>query len=613
MAIISTIRNRMHIMLWALLILFLLSMTVGGLVGGANILDQLLGKVDPTKAIGMVNGDVISPTEFSNLVTRQIDQLRSAGQEVTDQDIDRIREQVWEGYIRDILVAQALEEMGISATDEEVLYHLRNAPPSFLQKEPVFQTDGQFDLEKYQQAINNPVGNEWAEIEQFMKKSYIPNYKLQQLLFSTVNVSEKELWEEYKKSYLDYTISALHITTRTVQDSVEAPTEEELRAEYQRRHDEFARDELRNLKVVSWKKVPSHEDTLRVEEEARRLLELAQQEGSDFATLANTYTQDPGNQVTPDSGRGGMLGWFRKGQMVKPFEEAAFAAAPGTVVGPVLSPFGYHIIKVFDRREQKGVEEVKAAHILLKIELGASTRERLRRAATLFTYDAQDYGFEAALDTHQVKAFPADHLTKATPFLPQVGSFRDAVRFAFNSSLGDISGPLENDNYFIVCKLDSILEAGYRGFEEVRDQLRREVLDQRQRVKAKELASVYRQRVEAGSTFEDIKKENAQVEYLPQDTKKLSRGFNTIGRSSYLIGALLGSEPGALIGPVETARGYAIVKFLSVASIDSSDFEAKKLTILQRLQSTKGNAVFENWLQDRREAAEIIDNRNYYF
>jgi len=75
----------------------------------------------------------------------------------------------------------------------------------------------------------------------------------------------------------------------------------------------------------------------------------------------------------------------------------------------------------------------------------------------------------------------------------------------------------------------------------------------------------------------------------------------------------LGSEPGALIGPVETARGYAIVKFLSVASIDSSDFEAKKLTILQRLQSTKGNAVYENWLQDRREAAEIIDNRNYYF
>lgn len=613
MAIISTLRNRMHIVLWALLILFLLSMTVGGLVGGVNIVDQLLGKVDPTKAIGMVNGDVISPTDFSNLVTRQIDQLRSAGQEVTDQDIERIRNQVWEGFIRDKLIAQALKKMDIAATDEEVLYHLRNAPPVFLQQEPVFQTDGQFDLEKYQQAINNPVGNEWVEIEQFMKKSYIPNYKLQQLLFSTVNVAEEELWDEYKKNYLDYTISALHVTTSTVQDSITAPTEDELRAEYQQRFDEFTRDELRNLQVVSWKKVPSHDDTLRIEEETRHILALAQQKGSDFATLADTYTQDPGNQVTPDSGRGGMLGWFRKGQMVKPFEEAAFSAPPGTVVGPVLSPFGYHIIKVFDRRVQKGVEEVNAAHILLKIELGASTRERLRREATLFTYDAQDYGFEAALDTHYVQAFSADHLTKSASFLPQVGSFRDAVRFAFNSSVGDISGPLENDNYFIVCKLDSILEAGTRGFGEVRAQLNREILEQRQRIKAKELANIYRRKVEYGVTFEDIKQENAQVEYMPQDTKKLSRGFNTIGQSYYLIGALLGSEPGALIGPVETARGYALVKLLSVASIDSNDFEAKKINLLQNLQSTKGNAVYENWLQTRREAAEIIDNRNYYF
>jgi hypothetical protein len=119
--------------------------------------------------------------------------------------------------------------------------------------------------------------------------------------------------------------------------------------------------------------------------------------------------------------------------------------------------------------------------------------------------------------------------------------------------------------------------------------------------------------VETGATFEDIKKENAEVEYMPQDTKRLARGFNTIGRSYYLIGALLSSEPGALIGPVETTRGYAIVKFLSVAPIDSSDFEAKKMNLLQNLQNTKGNAVYENWLQARRDEAEIVDNRNYYF
>ena len=68
--------------------------------------------------------------------------------------------------------------------------------------------------------------------------------------------------------------------------------------------------------------------------------------GDNFEDLANIHSQDPSNQVTPDSGRGGDLGWFGKGQMVKAFEDAVFKANPGSVVGPVLTNFGYHIIKV---------------------------------------------------------------------------------------------------------------------------------------------------------------------------------------------------------------------------------------------------------------------------
>ncbi|GIS72079.1 MAG: hypothetical protein CM1200mP10_16560 [Candidatus Neomarinimicrobiota bacterium] len=85
--------------------------------------------------------------------------------------------------------------------------------------------------------------------------------------------------------------------------------------------------------------------------------------GSDFSELANINTEDPGNQVTPDSGRGGNLGWFSKGQMVKPFEDAAFAASAGDIIGPVLSRFGYHIIKVNDQRTTDDKEELNASHI----------------------------------------------------------------------------------------------------------------------------------------------------------------------------------------------------------------------------------------------------------
>ncbi len=127
----TTMRNRMHIFLWAILILFLLSISIGGLVGGANIIDQLFGRVDPSTAIGVVNGQKISPDDFSRAVSARLEQVRSSGREITDRDFDQARKQVWDDYIREILISQSIEKLDISATDQEVLYHLQNIPPPF--------------------------------------------------------------------------------------------------------------------------------------------------------------------------------------------------------------------------------------------------------------------------------------------------------------------------------------------------------------------------------------------------------------------------------------------------------------------------------------------------
>ena len=64
MGMMNTMRTRMKVILWILLILFIGSMTVGGLVGGADIVNQLFGRVDESKAIAVVNGEAISPDLF---------------------------------------------------------------------------------------------------------------------------------------------------------------------------------------------------------------------------------------------------------------------------------------------------------------------------------------------------------------------------------------------------------------------------------------------------------------------------------------------------------------------------------------------------------------------
>ena len=76
--------------------------------------------------------------------------------------------------------------------------------------------------------------------------------------------------------------------------------------------------------------------------------------GGDFAALAAEYSMDPGSKAN-----GGSLGWFKKTDMVGPFAEAAFAADKGTVTDPVETRFGWHIIKVDDKRDETPLEEVR--------------------------------------------------------------------------------------------------------------------------------------------------------------------------------------------------------------------------------------------------------------
>ena len=84
MGLMTSMREKMHVVLWALLAMFILSMTIGGLVGGANVLDILAGNVDPRTTIAQINGEDISPDYFNQLVSQQLEQARSNGQKLND-------------------------------------------------------------------------------------------------------------------------------------------------------------------------------------------------------------------------------------------------------------------------------------------------------------------------------------------------------------------------------------------------------------------------------------------------------------------------------------------------------------------------------------------------
>ena len=364
------------------------------------------------------------------------------------------------------------------------------------------------------------------------------------------------------------------------------------------------------MSYVSWEKTPSAQDSIDARILADELLQKARS-NEEFASLANQYTMDPSNQGT----KGGDLGWFKKGRMVKPFEEAAFKAKKDQVIGPILSRFGYHIIHVRDKRiDKKGDNEVLASHILIKIDVSPSTLSNLKRNATLFSYDAQDNGFFSAAEDYNINISKAEKISEDDLAVKGLGNLRSAVRFAFNNKINSVSEILENNQYYVLCTLDSIIPKGFKAIDDVEAQIVTKIKNEKAKIATLDETNKILIDISSGEkTLSDLIKSKKGLDGFIKETKKLSQGFTSIGRSNYVVGAVSVAPIGKIVGPIETNQGYAILQVDSKSDFDSTAFVAQKDQIQKNLFSKKQNQYFQAWISNLKDEAEIIDNRNFYF
>ena len=615
MGIITNMRNRMQVVMWTILVLFIISMAIGGLVGGASIGD-IFGQQNGNH-IGSLNGKPILYENFNRLVSDEITRVQSqSGQDISDEDREYIRAVVWERMIQDLIIQEQIEKNNIIVSDEEVLYQLKNNPPAFLQGSSAFQTAGNFDLEKYLDAILNPQGDEWRPIEQFMQEIYLPNYKLQQMVVNSASTSKQDVLDSYRSRFIDYKIEILHITDKALEDNeffesmVEGrPTDQELNKLYDENIEDYKQAEMRYMKYVKWPIVSSSNDSLRTRLEAENLMYRINQ-GENFGDIANMYTEDPSNNMGENAPKGGELGWFNKGIMISEFDKAAFEAESGDLIGPVLTSFGYHVININDKKTlEDGTEQVNASHILLTVSPGKDTESDLSDTASIFSLDAKESGFTALADSLGITINDASGVQKESIFIQDIGVAREAVRFAFNSNPGDISDVVSNDNYFLIFYLDSISEEKTIDFEDVKEELKADFLTSTKEKNIENIALDISKELNGTMTLADISNKHPEFEYIPEDSGNLVGSFESIGKSNYVSGALLNANVNDVLGPFPTLRGQSFIKVLEVGEINESDFEEKKESLKFSLIIQRQNLIWGNWLQALRDESEIEDYR----
>ena len=617
MGLITNMRSRMQVVMWTILVLFVTSMAIGGLVGGASITDIFGGRQG--NEVGSLNGKPILFEDFNQLVSNEINRLdQQSGRLISDEEREYIRAVVWERLIADLIVQEQIEKNKIVVGDEEVLFQMKNNPPPFLQNSDAFQSFGRFDLEKYLDAVLNPSQIDWKPIEDFMQNVYLPSYKLQQYVSNAAAITSKDVLEDYKKRFLNYKVEILHVTEKAIDQDfyngllADRPSDDELRNLYNENISDYDQPELRYLKYVKWPIMSNATDTLRVKLEAEDLI-FRLNEGEDFALLANTYTEDPSNSADPQNLKGGNLGWFNKGQLLPEFEIASFEAEKGSIVGPILTEYGYHVIKVNDKRTVDSNEQVNASHILLTIQPGRGTENELKDTASIFALEATEYGFFALADSLGLEIQDSNGLRKESIFVDNFGVGRSAVNFAFNNVEGSTSDAIKNDNFFGVFFLDKVSKETVISFEEVKEDLKNEFLSDFKKNHIKTLAESIKDNNKGEMDLSAIFQNNENLEYVAEANSALIGSFESIGKSNFIVGALANSKEGDIIGPLPTLRGQAFLKVIDIADVVVSDFEEKKDAIRFSLLIDRQNAIWGNWLQALRDNADLKDYRYDFY
>jgi peptidyl-prolyl cis-trans isomerase D len=591
----------------------------------------LAGAASPNEVVAEVDGTNITAGSFQRRYLTQLQAYQTAyGGNVTEQLLRQlgIEQQILQQMIDEEAALAEAERQGIRVSDEELAQQIFAIPG--------LQENGRFIGEaRYEQLLRSqrpPVTK--GDFEANLRRSMMID-KLRAALTDWIAVAEPELEREYRMRNEKVKLQVVSLSADQYRDKVTV-NDQEIQAYFDQRQAEYRMGEQRKVRMLlidrdaARAKVnitpaevqtyyntnlqqyqtpeqvrASHilfqiagKDEAAVQKQAEEVLKRARA-GEDFAALAKQYSEDEGSKAN-----GGDLDYFGRGRMVPEFEQAAFNAMPGTITDLVKSQFGFHIIKVVDKRpgSTTALDAVRA-QIQDTLAWQRVDQQIAAQAAQLADRINQPADLDTVARDNGLTVVESGFFQRGDP-VPGLGAAPAVSAAAFTLAEGGVSDALNTPRGPVFITVSDRRDPYVPKLDEVKDRVREDLI----RARATELS---RQR--AGEIAASLKSAAdfaaaAKAQGLDaKDTELVARdsALPDVGVSPEVDKVAFALPAGTVSDPITTGEGTVIVRVVERDEVTPDEFRAAKETFRAELLNERRNRFFSAYMGRAKERMAI--------
>jgi peptidyl-prolyl cis-trans isomerase D len=592
--------------------------------------------------IATVQGEKIFQGEyertFNNLVEFYRQQFKNQFSDEMIKKLD-LKTQALDALIQKKLLLQEAAKQNLRVSDAELISHIQTLQ--------VFQSDKKFSEKAYRDYLQFQRVTP-GEFEGNQRENLILN-KLEKLFETSSKVSQSEILDAFKneeeKAKLDYVrfnsdhfqvektfteqevndffqankkqfeispqirVEYIKIEPKTYLAEIE-PRDEDIEDYYQTKIADFRVKKMyRASHILAHIKSSEIEGDASAEEKQKQAEEKAKtratellkkiRAGADFGEVAKKHSDDPGSGA-----QGGSLGEFPKGTMVSAFESALDKLKVGEISEPVLTPFGYHIIKLEDSKEEriKPLAEVREEVIQSLKQIKA--QQRARRTAKRIDQEAEkDGNLKSAAEKNQIQTTITGFFSRENHNLPEIGDQPQFFNTAFSLEENRVSQPIHTQEASFILKLAGKKEAYIPELAEVRKRVEESLVA---RVNEELTSSKFKELEQKLAKEKDLEKIIKGMDLSVRHTPFFSMedSIPGIGNIKEIKEKTFAMNVGDTSSAKVKNRFYLFKRVGKEAAGEPDKEQSQK--IIKRIKQEKSRQTFQEWVENLKGRAEIL-------